>query len=474
MRRAAIAFVALALAFAPAHADPVKRRKAIVIGINKTWRATTDLGSAEESARKVAVFLKAHGFDVVPLIGGVDATRPKVTKALQDWTGAKSSPDGEYIFYYAGHGDDVTLGPAQEVDGYFFLTDCDPDNWVGTCLSFDTLAGISRASHARVIYFMIDACYTGAMDLVAAGNVRSPSDSDAHAQRGRHALLGGSPNEASYYDRDPGGLNMGIFTHFALEAMVDRTLDKDGSGYISINEWFPDAAKKTQDYVQARVNAQQLPHRVDYVNGLEGEIDFAQTLALAAPAPSRTELVFAANASRVIDTDTTLAADRIVFEEGARIQVRNGAKVQFISPAIEVKGHAQILGIGNAGVDGIAGSPLPQLERRARTLPEFFDAANDCMSNPGDPSRGRQGASGAQGGRGAQLVFFVRPKGAEKLEIDTSGGMGGHGGAGGPGQVLRSPTGELQRCPGGTPGTSGAPGPAGAVTFLDATVKTAP
>lgn len=445
-------------------------RRAIVIGVNKTPYANEDLVYAEVAATKVGEALRSRGFSVTSLLGA-KATRRNVANALQDWMGSASSSSDELVFYYAGHGDGVSdpRDPQGAVDGaasFLYLMDCNPDSVLGTCWMMDNFGVISRSSNARVIYFVFDACYTGGVGLVKMGQAPAVTDKQARAERGRHAFLAGSPGEVAFFDTKD--LKTGVFTHYFLESL--GTKDTNKSGMARIQEWFPWVAKNTQAYSK-RWGENQLPHRVAFLAGGSGEIDFGlkpKSLVSAGPARSVRSFV----GTEEIDASVDIVADRIEFAKGSLLRVRKGATVRLVAKEIVVNASATIDGTGEPGALGDPGPALDVPEWTSQGSDDYWSAVNDCSSDVTHPARGRPGGNGAKGGSGATIVLYVRPTGGV-LDIKVGGGPGGAGGPGGPGQLLKHGPqfycdGCMRHCPGGPLGSAGPPGNSGAITYLDA------
>jgi hypothetical protein len=155
-----------------------------------------------------------------------------------------------------------------------------------------------------------------------------------------------------------------------------------------------------------------------------------------------------------LDADTTVACDRVVFEDGALVRVKNGARLSILARDIISKGAAKIDASGEPGDDGAPGASNGKVWPSQGDT-DYWAAVSDCRSNLAHPERGGRGGDGGRGGAGAEIVLSGPVSGT--LSIDVQGGPGGKPGPGGSGMTLKN--GRNNYCDGCTTGCGA--GPAG-------------
>lgn len=166
------------------------------------------------------------------------------------------------------------------------------------------------------------------------------------------------------------------------------------------------------------------------------------------------------------DVDLEQEFDTLVFVAGARLQIRNGARVMLRAKRVIIKGPVTVDGVGKDGAPGQVGACCPRgagliiaqhHDDKPRSMREWEAAGN------GPDDVGGQGGRGEQGGRGASLTIqFQDLEGApSQFTIDVRGGRGGIGGPGGPGRLLTERWTNRQKR--GPSGPSGLPGEAGSL-----------
>lgn len=178
--------------------------------------------------------------------------------------------------------------------------------------------------------------------------------------------------------------------------------------------------------------------------------------------------------SLVIERDTILSCDKVVFAHGATLTVKNGATFVVDALTIEDGGDASIIAVGVNGARGGSGQAKGD-PWSSRGDGDYWRAVNDCKANGAHPDRGGSGGRGSDGGDGGIVFFAVAPllitDAGKPISVDYRGGSGGPGGPGGAGRLLKNGRnnycdGCMYNCPSGSEGSPGNPGTAGGYFIL--------
>lgn len=209
---------------------------AVVIGVNDSGPGNAPLQAAEQDAERMALALKARGFQVTTLVGA-QASRAAVIKLLSATLPSALKPEDRVVVYFAGHGQ--TVGDASPM-GYLMPHGGDP-TVPATGISMQDLVGWMGNYPARHKLLLVDACYSGlaltrsiqradtspaacghldvpVLALMVAGRKDEVAREDARGGYFTTALVAalryGPPS------LDPDG--DGAFTHTDLAAYVER------------------------------------------------------------------------------------------------------------------------------------------------------------------------------------------------------------------------------------------------------------
>lgn len=189
------------------------------------------------------------------------------------------------------------------------------------------------------------------------------------------------------------------------------------------------------------------------------------------PGASAPELVIGPDYAPIDGGVTIIDHPVIRFTPGGRLRVRNGGTVIIRAQRIEAGDAAILDGRGESGAPGgrgrsgagfnhpEGGPPHTRQSWPAGTDNDYFNANNDCNSNPNHKDRGHPGERGGPGGPGA--TFLVRARKLNgTLTCLVKGGEGGAGGPGGYGMTHVRPNAahDTHNCPDGPPGPAGANG----------------
>jgi hypothetical protein len=178
---------------------------------------------------------------------------------------------------------------------------------------------------------------------------------------------------------------------------------------------------------------------------------------------------------QTFERDTTIRAEHVVFAADARIEVKNGARLDIKTKVLEFHGPAFVDGRGAAGSAGAAGATPSPWTSCSRCAAPPADACHKEWERsgkaPGDV--GGKGGPGGDGGPGALVeIDFESVRGApygvrRALTYDVAGGAAGAGGIPGRGRELRCgchPS-EVKRGPAGVKGPDGKPGKTGSMRW---------
>lgn len=143
---------------------------AVMVGISDYGGRASDLAFTAEDAEKIAETLDRRGVlaEGSILLTEAEATRARVTQAIQQ-VAAMAGPEDAFLFFYSGHGDQQpTQASSTEPDGLnesIVLRDGD--------ITDDELARLFAGVRARVSILALDACFSGgfARDVVSRPNV---------------------------------------------------------------------------------------------------------------------------------------------------------------------------------------------------------------------------------------------------------------------------------------------------------------
>lgn len=185
---------------------------------------------------------------------------------------AESRPDDLLLLHFSGHGLKSDSGEL-----FFAASNTRLSRLESTAVSADFVQRCMRDARSRQIVLLLDCCYGGAFSpgvkVRAAGGINlldsfPPERSDAG--RGRAVITASSAMEFAFEGDQPGDKQdrPSVFTSALVEGLATGEADRDGDGWISLDELY--------DYVYDKVrkqNPHQTPSRqVD----LEGRLHLAR------------------------------------------------------------------------------------------------------------------------------------------------------------------------------------------------------
>jgi hypothetical protein len=261
---AALAWLALTLASAGVQAE-TESRVALIIG-NGAYKHAPVLTNPVNDANSMAETLRGLGFDVISV---VDADRNEMVRAISEFRRAMH-PGGVGLFYYAGHG--------IQVSGRNYLLPVDAEileenDAAFLAIDLDAVARELENAGVRLSLYVLDACRDNPFERGTRGIARNglaPVD----AASGSVIAFATAPGRTA----DDGNADHGLFTGELLKAMVKPGLELE------------DVLKQTAASVQAASRNQQTPW---YNSAFYGHFYFKPVVAaVALPPPAERDLVF--------------------------------------------------------------------------------------------------------------------------------------------------------------------------------------
>jgi Caspase domain len=202
-------------------------------------------------------------------------TAQGIRVAVEDFF-ADRSPDDLLLLHFSCHGVKNAAGEL-----YLAASDSRPDRLASTAVAADFVNQQMADSRAQRIALFLDCCYGGAFPrgmVVRASGVIEVGDAFAAAQqaaggRGRVVVTASSSVEYAF----EGGLlapgaqvSPSVFTGSVVEGLSSGDADRDGDGWVGLNELFTYVAERVR-----RATPHQTPHL--WAFGSEGDLLLAHS-----------------------------------------------------------------------------------------------------------------------------------------------------------------------------------------------------
>lgn len=233
------------------------RRLAVLIGVDRpsdeSWPA---LQFAGKDAADLAGVLAGQGrFETELLATGAVTTRAEVLAALERLKAKNKSPQDVVVVYFSGHGT-LARKPGGELQRYLVTSDASRADPAGSALAVEELDRLFEALPSRRKALVLAACHSG------SGKSRLPEEVEAELK----GLKGETPRPLSEVSRavttlsasawgqparEDDGLRHDIYTHFFLEALVEKK-DRNRDGAVSAEEAHDYARTRTYYFTQGR------------------------------------------------------------------------------------------------------------------------------------------------------------------------------------------------------------------------------
>ncbi len=230
----------------------VGKRIGIVIG-NNYPNSNKELKFAVADAEKIKGILENKdicGFDEVYYFPDKESREVSI---VVDRILRKADNDLVFI-YYSGHG-------KKDHEGKLCLlfNDTDEDAFVATSLSFDFIQKCIKYPNRKSVVIVLDCCYSCVAGL--RDGDADVTDELKKISGSGIVVLASTGSTGSSKAREDEKLGHGIFTYYLIEGLEKGTADTDKDGYISIDELYAYAYKKTTE------NSTQSPKREGRLEG---------------------------------------------------------------------------------------------------------------------------------------------------------------------------------------------------------------
>ncbi len=233
---------------APAQLPPFENSYALIIAVRQYQSPKFKvLDSATKDANAVSSFLRAQGFQILPLYDQ-RATKVGIISEMQRLARRVGKRD-RVLVYFAGHGYTETFG---ELD-YGYIVPYDGGDDSATYISMEELQTQSQKMDAAAHQlFIMDSCFGGLLSLRDSVGVNPmvPNYIEEISRRpARQVITAGGKNQ-QVVSNGPNGYS--VFAGALLEAVEQRLADTNSDGYVTFSE--------LMSYLQKRAsNAYQTP-----------------------------------------------------------------------------------------------------------------------------------------------------------------------------------------------------------------------
>ena len=217
----------------------------------------TKLKYADDDARAIADYFSQIGIpeDHITLLTDEEATVSRVRQALGQLMN-QAGKNSTVVIYFSGHGAPSANQQSQDGDGidkYLLTCEANPNNFYGTALPMDEVAGIFQRLRSERVIFIADTCYSGAAGgkTAFASNLvgkKAAPNYDRFLSRvaegsGRVILTASQGTELSQEDSE---LGHGVFTYFVLTGLQGAA-DLNGDGFVTVQEVYRFASQKVPE-----------------------------------------------------------------------------------------------------------------------------------------------------------------------------------------------------------------------------------
>lgn len=245
---------------------------ALIVGINNyKMSSIPTLQNAVNDAKKLSQIFENQGFNVISLYNE-NATKQKILRAIKKIK-KQASPKDNFIFYFAGHGQGLTLSNKEKV-GYLLPYDSNVDllsedvfDYDETAISLNQIKRYAKAMNTKHVALLLDSCFSGlAMKRSVPKAIKYNVDyyNDILSRRSINILTAGDDQPVS------DGSGHSPFTIAIIEGIEKKGLDiADRDGLATFTE--------LSSYVKAKVekatNREQRP-QFDNLSHEDGDFLF--------------------------------------------------------------------------------------------------------------------------------------------------------------------------------------------------------
>ena len=206
-----------------------QKKHVLCIGIN-SYRVLPSLSLTVKDAHAVASTFKDMFGDNVSTTMLLDeqASKARVMESLNQIS-AQAKPEDQVIVFYSGHG--LTKNNV----GYLVPSDADPDSLESSAISMLAFGDAFKQIPAKQKVMLVDACYSGAFDVLSAKGVESISTLENYlAGEGEVVISAGTSTQLVAENIEIG---YGLFTYHLVNGLRGQS-DQNGNGLITISELF--------------------------------------------------------------------------------------------------------------------------------------------------------------------------------------------------------------------------------------------
>jgi tetratricopeptide (TPR) repeat protein len=223
---------------APAANQPIKRKWAVVIGIDKFSERRLNIEKKQDDAAlEFAAYLEdPHGgrFEKnhVKVLTNFEATQRNIAAALgKEWLGRLAGPDDLVVIFIA-----TNSFPTTDGGNYLCTYNCSLDNVMGTCISIkDLMDQLKKNVNCNRMVLVLQSCYSGAAELDSGAKAFvSPHNADLDkllVGKGFIILSSSRPEQLSWTN---------IFSSNLVKAL------KQENGFIHLRDAFNKAKEATE------------------------------------------------------------------------------------------------------------------------------------------------------------------------------------------------------------------------------------
>jgi len=249
-----------------------KKQYAVIVGIdNYKIPSIPPLNNAVNDAKKLSSIFKNLGFEVTSLYNE-KATKKAILKSIKAIR-KKAKKEDNFIFYFAGHGQGLTLDTKDKV-GYLLPYDSDVDltsqdvfDFDETTIALNQIRKYAKAIPSKHVAILLDSCFSGlAMKRNIPKNIKYNATyyNDILSRKSINILTAGDDQPVS------DGSGHSPFTTAIIEGIEKKGLDiNDQDGLATFSE----LAGYVKSKVEKATNREQRP-QFDNLSSEDGDFIF--------------------------------------------------------------------------------------------------------------------------------------------------------------------------------------------------------
>lgn len=343
------------------------KRLAVLIGVDQPRdEAWPRLRFASADATELSRVLTGSGhFETELLTTAKATTREQVLAALSRLKARNLSPSDVVVVYFSGHGT-LARRPQGQLARYLVTSDASRADPAGSALSVDELDRLFAELPSRRKVLVLAACHSG------SGKSRLPEEVEAELQ----GLKGEAPRPLSEVSRgvttlsaaawgqparEDDGLRHDIYTHFLLEALVQKK-DRNRDGAVSAEEAHDYARTRTYYFTHGRQTptaesavvgidpivlvGEPLERGLPEIGSYDESLDGAEVKvdgALAGALPGSMAVSPGSHRVQVIKGGATVSDERLELSQGERVDLGGLSQPEKPRLTLELRGGLHFL-----------------------------------------------------------------------------------------------------------------------------------